>query len=367
MSSLPHSFQNRLRDAFAQNNLEIDFQGDACKVKIKPGLEPEKIEEIVTTLGYHCSAHPKKMGEQYSFTIQEFSELMLQYENINVELLKLGSGLPESYQAHYQRNRQNILSHAENLTGQAIVLGYGNGRDIPLEELARQFNRVTIVDIDRHAMMQSLQKLPAALRSKVIPIEKDLTGMVEIIKSSLEKLPADLSAKQYLDRLTDILSNAVDNTPPLLENDHFDFVVSSMLTTQLHSAIDLMIKDRLSMIAPAVLDNNEFQEDYGDLYYKFTEVLCDKHLLNLEALSKPEARIYYADTAVAESTELNEDGTLEKIDQQETLPNDFIERKIDRYFRQTKDAEDWEWETIHPTEENQEGSMMRVIAYYLEK
>lgn len=123
------------------------------------------------------------------------------------------------WQEHLQRTRQAILRVAAQCpsTRCAVILGSGSCRDVPVAELAAQFDRVLLVDIVHLPMVR------ARLRAfgNVELVEADLTGVADALAARKGRLSAeDLRQLPTTD-------NAV------LQRADIDFVASVNLLSQL--------------------------------------------------------------------------------------------------------------------------------------
>lgn len=59
-----------------------------------------------------------------------------------------------------------------------VVLGAGNGDDLPLRRIARRAGSLTLVDLDAKAARSARRRLPWPLRRRVRIFEHDVTGGV---------------------------------------------------------------------------------------------------------------------------------------------------------------------------------------------
>jgi len=93
--------------------------------------------------------------------------LLAWYRERNVTMLANSKRFATEYQEHIDQTKQNILATAtravENVpAGQsktALLFGVGNCMDILLEQLAQQFDSLTLVELDRNSVEQAVKKL----------------------------------------------------------------------------------------------------------------------------------------------------------------------------------------------------------------
>jgi hypothetical protein len=117
--------------------------------------------------------------------------------------------------------------------GRALILGAGACDEIPLEQLAARFSRVTINDIAGEPMERALAALPAAARGKVEVDVADLTGATA---AALERIEAALvacgDAEAAIARMSEVVAGQAAG--PLPFAGHYDLIVASALLSQLH-------------------------------------------------------------------------------------------------------------------------------------
>jgi hypothetical protein len=142
----------------------------------------------------------------------------------------------EGWWAHAQRNRSYINEAAGRTEGRklAVVLGAGHAFDLPLVELAGQFEKLVLVDIDGEALEQTVSGVfkDPGLRSRLELRVLDLTGINRALVERLEALVAGTEVLEKIERLCHGYRLA---PPPRLlpEGERTDLLVSSCVLTQL--------------------------------------------------------------------------------------------------------------------------------------
>ncbi|WP_138494343.1 hypothetical protein [Paenibacillus pinistramenti] len=126
----------------------------------------------------------------------------------------------ENYRSQIRQVIEHTLSRSSSGRGHLLLLGAGNGNDVPVSYIETVFERITIVDIDDKALDRFLAK--AAHPDKFEKAIIDLTGIgkeVHSLGELMEKAPS-LSPSVDLSRLR----------PP------FDLVINLCFSSQLISA-----------------------------------------------------------------------------------------------------------------------------------
>lgn len=305
------------------------------------------------------------------------------YKTANENLVGIASENSKDYNDHFEHNKRNILSLAKNLQGEALILGLGNGDDLPLPELAYQFKQITALDIDVKAMHKAIQKLPAPLRNRFVLVQKDVTGVLSMISEKMQSLLANLiPEKECLEMTADIMDESIleyDRTF-LSSKKKYDFVISSMLTSQLFSQIIPSIMNVLEQKYPGIQQRQHSCQKLQDSYQNFGNNVCRMHFNHLLDWTHTESKIYYADNTHRTYVHLdavehmkNPSKPTYKLDEpRETLPIETINKAIKTNFLSLKDEDSWIWRCrpplviFKPYLHSQSGIMMRVVAHFLQ-
>jgi len=135
---------------------------------------------------------------------------------------------------HARRHKAFILDAAARVEQPrlAVVLGAGKAYDLPLEELARCFERVVLVDIDAEAMAASSAAAvrDPKLRARLELRPMDVTGVAGRLARGIEAAMASPSPEDSLEALCRAYRLA--GRPRLME-ERADLLVSGMLLSQL--------------------------------------------------------------------------------------------------------------------------------------
>lgn len=112
---------------------------------------------------------------------------------------------------------------------QAIVLGVGNGRDLPLEYLVETFEHVLLVDVDEVAVKRVASSLHHIKAGRAQWVTTDLTGFHAWVESQIVPPSQDAIREAW-----DSRSGTVDEDQPLAKwIGQGDLVVSIGVATQL--------------------------------------------------------------------------------------------------------------------------------------
>ena len=131
----------------------------------------------------------------------------------------------EVYESH--RGRLERLLRAVQREQGLCVLGAGNCDDLDLPVLVREFGEVHLVDLDGAAMNQALERVPPAVRAKVVlHAGVDLSGAVALVDDWGERFPDDAALEAFS------RTNAADIARGI--GRRFDVVLSACLLSQLY-------------------------------------------------------------------------------------------------------------------------------------
>lgn len=140
------------------------------------------------------------------------------------------------WSSHLQNSRRRILRAAE-LTknrGRAVVLGAGECREIPLEELARRFEQVVLVDLDRGSLEEAAEDLSPELQAKLELQVSDLTSFaIPMMRGIEEAVEASQTIEQAFGRLSEVYAKALGEHD-LPRFPRADLVISSLVASELH-------------------------------------------------------------------------------------------------------------------------------------
>jgi len=197
---------------------------------------------------------------------------------------------------HIQRSRRAILEAIEAAPQRrsALVLGAGQCREIPLQELARQFQRIVLADLDHDSMAEAVKTLPQELRAKVEIRVTDVTSfatrMMLQMKQAVRESESASEAYQAIRRIYASLPEAERQTPDLPK---VDFLISSLVLSELHHYpryyADKLIQDKFGFRAQSRVELDQVQE-------QLRRFAISDHVALLSGLSNAGAFVYFADT-----------------------------------------------------------------------
>lgn len=365
------SMQPTITIAFAKQGLYIKWQSPYFTVENSEECTVEKIKRITISVGFSPIVVGEKINQKYVFTVvpyclpQAIPQLDVLpgvlpfYRTANECSTIIKRHSEASYQVHFQKNKNAILNLAEGMTGSALVLGLGNGNDIPLVELATQFDEVVVTDIDLQTIQETIQRLPAGLQQKVRPLQQDLTGLCLLAEQKIDSFPKDITFLDATLKLTSFLDEKLNKEPQITHPGTHDLVISSMLTSQLTSLLAISVKDYFYRKFPHLVNANAVQALRDKPFNGLSSRICIYHLLNLKDWVLPKGKIYYADTFYQSHIVK---GVITPAEP--TIPTSLITNAIKEVFVQIKESEEWNWETNASTDKIV-GSLMVVEAYYL--
>jgi len=140
----------------------------------------------------------------------------------------------DGWYEHARRHKTFLLDAAARVERPrlAVVLGAGKAYDLPLEELARRFERVLLVDIDAEAMAASSAAAvhDANLRARLELRPMDVTGVTRRLALGIETALAASAPEVSLENLCKSYQLA---SPPRFSDERADLLVSGMVLSQL--------------------------------------------------------------------------------------------------------------------------------------
>jgi hypothetical protein len=133
--------------------------------------------------------------------------------------------------AAHRAQVMRLLTEAHGEAGRSLcVLGAGNGNDIDLAKLAREFERIVLVDLDKQALGRAVERLTEDERRRVeLHAPVDLAGMLPILETWRGgHVPDDAELKNAI-------AVASAARPPAIGT--FDVVASTCVLSQLIDSI----------------------------------------------------------------------------------------------------------------------------------
>jgi hypothetical protein len=214
---------------------------------------------------------------------------------------------------HVAASRRMIRSAAARTRQRrALVLGPGRCQEIPLAELAAQFDEVLLADQDYSVVAAGLAAadLPAESHAKLELRVADLTGLAgPLVRGWQSAVSAATDAQDAIGRMSAVVDEAQPVMLGTLRGARFDLVVASCLISQLTATA---IRQAGEIFA------GRFASDLGALHAaprwlasldQLGQRTDSRFMSWLLKLVAPQGRIYFAETVRTCLTELAPDGS----------------------------------------------------------
>jgi hypothetical protein len=162
----------------------------------------------------------------------------LRFGQISEGIVRIQRENSAGWSEHARASRRFILRTAEEVGGRslAVLLGAGQAFDLPIAELARQFDRLVLIDVDEAALARTIAEVrDPALRARLEPRVMDVTGINgTIVRRIDEAFAAGGSAPEVQARLGRLCrSYRLPDGPGVLgAHEHADLLVSGLLLSQ---------------------------------------------------------------------------------------------------------------------------------------
>jgi hypothetical protein len=370
-----------LNQAF--QNAEMSLTSDHSSYITDGSVELEMIENIVSKALYTPISRPEKLEGRWIFTIVPFQiphsfgieNVVFNFcYNAASQTKKIFMGKKFLEEDHYQNNRREILDLLDQYgykIRNALILGPGHCDDIPLERIVNHCKEVTLMELDRKTMNETIGRLPLSLQKKVTPVVCDLSGLITFFQAALHKMPSNLTA---IDALKYYFKNAVESLnhkTPLPIPGKFDLVISSMVLNQFHAMSLKFFNDQIRLKKLAIVDDPEYRNRGHDPDHICENALAFDHFHHLRKLTAPEGLIYFSDQFFL--TETSRVGATLK--EKETLtiqPPLIMVEAFPAGLKVLKKGPEWKWDMRLPvktleTGEEEYGARMRIRSYILRK
>lgn len=146
--------------------------------------------------------------------------------NIHIDRNGRTRGDWQTFAPHRGRVTELIVDAADGANPSLCVLGAGNGNDLDLALLAERFGKITLVDLDRHALEHCRGSQPAQVAARIETLgEVDLCGLLE----PLDRFDGDSAQFEQL------ITTA--QRPEVAMPATYDVVASTCLLTQMIDSV----------------------------------------------------------------------------------------------------------------------------------
>ena len=199
------------------------------------------------------------------------------------------------WQPHLTESRRLIRSAARSIErrGTALVLGAGKCREIPLQQLARDFDHVVLVDLDSVSMREAVELIPEFLRHKVEIRVSDITTFTRsFVKMARQIISTSRDVKDAEIRLTGLYLN-LDHLVRIPDLPHADFVVSSLVLAELARYANTYVAQLFSQKFGSEISTWKNYEELRDNLFHFA---IEDHVRLLARVTVPTGVVYFADT-----------------------------------------------------------------------
>jgi hypothetical protein len=190
----------------------------------------------------------------------------------------------ELYAEH--RERLNALVAAHGKRPRVAILGAGNGNDLDLDALARQFRQVHLADVDGTALERSARRAsPEARRRLELHRGRDLSGLLPVLPAWRDNPPSPVELEGAISFAGALVASRLPGP--------FDLVVSDCLLSQISWTCFQALSE-------------------GPLLNDVLEVALAAHLRALVALTKPGGRALLVTDVVSTETVALDDPALDR-------------------------------------------------------
>jgi hypothetical protein len=306
-------------------------------------------------------AQPGEQPFSYDTTLDAGAFAKLEFREASVGIGKTQRDNREGWWSHAQKNRAFIEEAARRTTNKrlAVVLGAGQAFDLPLGELARQFERLVVVDIDAQALGETVAGVfkDPGLRARVEQRILDVTGVNGALVARLEALLAGSgNAAQIADELERFCQGyRLGESPRLLPpGERADLLVSSCVLSQVawpqRILAERLFEKRFGPVRGAA--EQRWARHWSELELRIQQD-------HFTALAGTAEVIAFTSDVVSQVTVLDDGGT-ERLSNRTiyALGVPALAERIPALF-QSEAAQRWEWARYRATRKGQ-GSRMTV-------
>jgi hypothetical protein len=284
----------------------------------------------------------------------------------------LRSQSPQHLKESVDLMREAVRLRSSSTSRGIIVLGAGACTEVPLADLVRASDEVTLVDFDLQAMQRACEALPSPRQRKQVRLlEADISGNVSAKLNRLlqRQVHSDL-VSQGTAAVFDAAAHCLDQCdvpdPPQLQgisNGEYGIVISSLVLTQLFSYPLLDVLDHIQTIAPQLVGEQERQRHYQEAAQNFRTRIIQAHLHLLRGLVDHGGLVVLlSDVRGFVFTVSGTDHDARHRQTMPLVPRTFFEL-VQANFTITEERH-WEWISDLP-EQNRPGRGYEIVGYIL--
>lgn len=284
----------------------------------------------------------------------------------------LHSQSPQHLQESANLIRKAVRLRSPGTSHGVIVLGAGACTEVPLAELVRSSDEVTLVDLDQQAMQHAREELPSLVQRKHVRLlEADISGDVSAKLNRLlqQEVRPDLVSQgtaAIFDAAAHCLEQCDIPDPPSLKgagNGEYGIVISSLVLSQLFSYPLLDVLDHIQSLAPQLLGEQERHRGYQAAAQSFRTRIIQAHLHLLRGLVDTGGLIVLlSDVRGFAFTVSGTDHDARHRQIMPLVPRTFFELVQVNFTIQEQHS--WEWISDLP-EHNRPGRGYEVVGYML--
>ena len=232
--------------------------------------------------------------------------LLASFTKTNEGIAEINSKFQEAHAGHLAKSKEEILRTAtvaldrapKGQTTKALLLGVGNGLDIPLQELAEKFDHLTVVELDGKSTEKAIKQLSPDLQKKFRLVVADVTGIIGEYCEKIDGISDNSRyALSFFHKAEQMTKNAIEEPigrAPDVGND-YAFVSSHLLLSQLgylpRQYAGNIVRNKFTYSEGV---DSGFLKSYSDL----TTHLHKEHIRYLAKSVAPRGTVHFADTYV---------------------------------------------------------------------
>lgn len=180
-----------------------------------------------------------------------------------------------AFRHYYAQLMHKIIAVNNIRTKRILILGAGNGNDVPIDYIENYFQEIVIVDIDEKAQERFRAKVKN--KNKITAINLDLSGIEECVRN--------LDVFSLSDEEKIKLIASLDPDPELsFITDEFDIVMNCNYVTQLVGPYFLWRRDK----------NTELNKELSDAVALLTERIEQKIFEQVAKILSPGGRFIHS-------------------------------------------------------------------------
>lgn len=278
--------------------------------------------------------------------------------SLNLFHTEIGQLYDYNHKAHRRQTRLRIMGSVDNALsnptwGHRSALILEPDESIPLEDIAREFDKVTLVALHPKNAAEATSRLEYDQQRKVHVVHADMSGAISTITQTIDTSLMEAYARTgipgpegYYAWLAQTLPQVplIGNSPNFVQGDNdgrrYDLVISANALSGLKRYPGYYAQ---ALGHELFTDESKSRDEVDSVLLEMSTILTRGHVRLLADSVAPKGEVCFIDKT--QQTNISPSGLRETVD---VVPSASIDPALDMYFQSTRNdvKRNWTWDFI---------------------